>query len=292
MSAIQQIRDNVNKMLDTLDPQSPISATVVFKVKAEEERTMKKNLETLSKATLKLPGVVVFIYKRHRPFKGEPGENPKAVEYLIFEDWETVEQFRAQWNSKHLHKFQDGVFELLTESPDVTFYKGYSGDSGDGSGAVQLQQTGQTRCYDTSGEKIDCEGTGQDGDYRAGEPLPDPRFTDNDDGTVTDNLTGLVWLKDANLFGELPSDQAIEYARGLANGQHGLRDGSKPGDWRLPNVNELQSLYLNNASGAALQPEHPFVNSSLPTTGRPRRSRPSRRSAGTSPRPSARRSST
>ena len=31
---------------------------------------------------------------------------------------------------------------------------------------------------------------------------PSPRFTDNNDGTVTDNLTGLVWLKNANLFGE------------------------------------------------------------------------------------------
>ncbi|HVF44369.1 MAG TPA: DUF1566 domain-containing protein [Pyrinomonadaceae bacterium] len=265
MSAIQQIRDSVNKMLDTLDPQSPISATVVFKVKAGEEKTIRKNLETLSKATLKLPGVVVFIYKRHRPFEGEPGENPAAVEYLIFEDWETVEQFRAQWNSKHLHKFQDGVFDLLTEPPDVTFYEGYSGAApghgGSGSAAVQLQQTGQTRCYDTGGDTVDCDGTGQDGAYRAGEPLPDPRFTDNNDGTVTDNLTGLVWLRDANLFGEVPRDQAIQYARGLADGQHGLKDGSKPGDWRLPNVNELQSLmYLGNSSGAALQPGHPFEN--------------------------------
>jgi hypothetical protein len=27
---------------------------------------------------------------------------------------------------------------------------------------------------------------------------PNPRFTDNSDGTVTDNLTGLIWLKNAN----------------------------------------------------------------------------------------------
>ncbi len=29
-------------------------------------------------------------------------------------------------------------------------------------------------------------------------PWPDPSFTDRGDGTVKDNLTGLIWLKDAN----------------------------------------------------------------------------------------------
>lgn len=28
-----------------------------------------------------------------------------------------------------------------------------------------------------------------------------PRFTDNADGTVTDNQAGLIWLKDADCFG-------------------------------------------------------------------------------------------
>ena len=41
-------------------------------------------------------------------------------------------------------------------------------------------------------------GTGHDGDYQMGVPWPDPRFTDNEDGTVTDNLTGLIWLEDAD----------------------------------------------------------------------------------------------
>ena len=37
-----------------------------------------------------------------------------------------------------------------------------------------------------------------DGYYQKGMVWPAPRFTDNSDGTVTDNLTGLIWLKDAN----------------------------------------------------------------------------------------------
>src|SRR5262245_34242284 len=55
--------------------------------------------------------------------------------------------------------------------------------------------------------------TGQDGDKQAGVPFPCPRFTDNRDGTVTDNLTGLVWLKNANPFGhDVSWSEAIRLA--------------------------------------------------------------------------------
>ncbi|MDR4498241.1 MAG: DUF1566 domain-containing protein [Candidatus Scalindua sp.] len=33
------------------------------------------------------------------------------------------------------------------------------------------------------------------------ESSPDPRFTDNGNGTVTDNRTGLIWLQNANVAG-------------------------------------------------------------------------------------------
>ena len=54
-----------------------------------------------------------------------------------------------------------------------------------------VPKTGQTVSY----------ATGDDGDLQKGVAWPDPRFTDNSDGTVTDNLTGLIWLKNANCFG-------------------------------------------------------------------------------------------
>src|SRR4030066_1260987 len=66
-------------------------------------------------------------------------------------------------------------------------------------GTIQLPQTGQKTCYDTNGVVILCPGTGQDGDIQAGVPWPNPRFIDHGDGTVTDNLSGLMWTKDANL---------------------------------------------------------------------------------------------
>lgn len=43
--------------------------------------------------------------------------------------------------------------------------------------------------------------TGDDGESQKGVAWPNYRFTDNSDGTVTDNLTGLIWLKDAMRFG-------------------------------------------------------------------------------------------
>ena len=40
-----------------------------------------------------------------------------------------------------------------------------------------------------------------DGALKKGVAWPTPRFTDNGNGTVTDNLTKLIWMKNANFFG-------------------------------------------------------------------------------------------
>jgi len=66
--------------------------------------------------------------------------------------------------------------------------------------AVCLPKTGQTKCYNDTSAEIECAGTGQDGEVQAGIQWPDPRFTDRGEGTVLDNLTGLVWAQDANLM--------------------------------------------------------------------------------------------
>lgn len=253
---IQEIRDNVSKMLDGLDQELPISATVVFKVKKESEETFKKNADELTAATRKLEGCNVFVISRHMPYPGEPPNND-AAEYNLYEDWETVRHFRKQWDSEHLKKFQFSVLELLAGPPDLTFYTGWSRTAGE----ALLPKTGQEHCYDIEGETISCEGTGQDGEYQAGVPSPEPRFTDNKNGTVTDNLTGLIWLKNANIFGEVMRDEAIEKARSIESGSCDLSDGSKAGDWRLPNVNELESLLqFDNPSGPAVASPNPFTN--------------------------------
>jgi hypothetical protein len=104
-------------------------------------------------------------------------------------------------------------------------------------GTVQLPQTGQTKCYDSAGVEFHCTGTGQDGEIRAGVQWPEPRFTVGtgaESDCITDNLTGLMWPKNGNLAGKLNWDDAIDYANNLTLCGYS--------DWRLPNINELESL--------------------------------------------------
>ncbi len=127
-------------------------------------------------------------------------------------------------------------------------------------GTISPSNAGHMTCYDTYGNMIPCAGTGHSGNKQAGAVLK-PRFTDNNNGTVTDNLTGLIWLKDANCTGtvggvnkasgRLTWQKALVWSNHLESGRCGLSDGSKPGDWRLPDIHELISLvnkaYINPA---------------------------------------------
>jgi len=133
-----------------------------------------------------------------------------------------------------------------------------------------VEVTGQTQCWDDASPAhvIPCAGTGQDGDIQAGVPFPTPRFRADDNGTVKDNLTGLIWLQQADCFGPRTWIDALEDATTLASGRCGLSDGSVAGAWRLPNVKELQSLIDFGAVNPdaphhpilALPSGHPFTN--------------------------------
>jgi hypothetical protein len=59
------------------------------------------------------------------------------------------------------------------------------------------------------------------------------RFTDNGNGTVTHNLTKLMWQKE-NDNTKRNWDDAITYCEGLSLGGYD--------DWRLPNIEELKSI--------------------------------------------------
>jgi hypothetical protein len=63
----------------------------------------------------------------------------------------------------------------------------YAGDSD----VIPVVKTGLTKSYHTH----------DDGDLKKGVAWPTPRFTKNNNDTVTDNLTGLIWLKNANCAG-------------------------------------------------------------------------------------------
>lgn len=107
----------------------------------------------------------------------------------------------------------------------------YTGSGGTLSAPFPVPKTGQTTSY----------ATGDDGNLRKGVAWPNPRFTDNGNGTVTDNLTGLVWLKNASCTSATWT-VALTWVAALASGSCGLTDGSIAGQWRLPTIKELSSL--------------------------------------------------
>jgi hypothetical protein len=88
---------------------------------------------------------------------------------------------------------------------------------------------------------------------------PDPpcadntnRYVDCGNGTVHDTVTNLIWLKNANCFGQLDYAAAINAAGGLEDGECGLTDGSSPGDWRLPAEAEWQATVKSGCTNPAL----------------------------------------
>jgi len=112
-------------------------------------------------------------------------------------------------------------------------------------------KTGQVNCYDQAGNRVDCDNTGQDGEHRTGMAWPRPRFTDYGDGTILDNLTSLVWTKDAqHVNGTMTWADALAVCNNLDFAGHA--------DWRLPTVRELLSLMDYEQHDPALPQDHPF----------------------------------
>jgi hypothetical protein len=82
-----------------------------------------------------------------------------------------------------------------------------------------------------------CNGTNGTGARAAGPCFDNAnRYVDCGNGTVTDTVTGLIWLKQWDCLGTADWAAGSAAAAGLKDGDcaGGLTDGSSPGDWRLP----------------------------------------------------------
>jgi hypothetical protein len=95
---------------------------------------------------------------------------------------------------------------------------------------------------------------------------PDANFTINNDGTVTHNTTGLVWMRCSlgqNWDGMAcsGSPESFTWANGLQAGNGFEFAGFT--DWRLPNKNELESIVEERCYSPAINvsvfPDTPFA---------------------------------
>jgi len=122
---------------------------------------------------------------------------------------------------------------------------------------ASVPKTGQTSQY----------AAGDDGALQKGATVG-TRFTDNGNGTVTDNRSRLIWLQKANCGGMKRWTDALTFANSLydgwtgddSGGDCGLSDGSIAGQWRLPNRSEFESLLDFSKYNPSLPVGHPFID--------------------------------
>lgn len=118
-----------------------------------------------------------------------------------------------------------------------------------------LISTGQTKCYDSNGKEILCTETGQDGEFSNGIIWPVPRFTVHND-IVLDQLTGLFWIRNANLsVFPMNWQESLDFIKTM-----NLENALGYNDWRLPNRRELRSLMSYQTRLPALPDGHPFYD--------------------------------
>lgn len=110
-----------------------------------------------------------------------------------------------------------------------------------------VPKTGQTTGFATR----------DDGALKMGVASPSTRFTvvgasGDETNQVRDNLTGLIWARDAKIF------SASTWGVGVTNCNTLTYGGTN--DWRLPNIRELNSLVSYDKYGPCIPSGHPFRN--------------------------------
>jgi hypothetical protein len=137
----------------------------------------------------------------------------------------SIEKYYGFWQalSRHLYIRNRLIFCVLFSCLMLSCRKtGVISDNSDTTprSDILIPDTGQTISYTST--------PGEDADF----VINPPSFTDNGDGTVTDNITGLMWQKTDG--GEMTFEKASTYCDELDLGGHT--------DWRLPACNELFSI--------------------------------------------------
>lgn len=118
-------------------------------------------------------------------------------------------------------------------------------------GGYPIVDTKQTEFYSNNGtisEPTEGEAYyGQDASYKGNQAS----YTDNGDGTVTDNVTGLMWQQDPGE--KLTWEEAVEKLETFELGGYT--------DWRLPTIKELYSIVLfSGVTGTSSDTSIPYMD--------------------------------
>ena len=117
-------------------------------------------------------------------------------------------------------------------------------ESGRGVTFAHWPDTGQSICYDNSGQ-IACPGDGENFNGQDAQIQGTDRSYTPNSNTVTDNVTGLEW-QNQDTSSTYTWQEAIDYCENL------VQDGKN--DWHLPTVDELSSLVDASTTNPAITP--------------------------------------
>lgn len=143
--------------------------------------------------------------------------------------------------------------ELITENlPDISGFP--------------IVGTNQTKFFnnttDTTPQSVGDDFYGQNANY----PGNTPSYEDNDDGTVTDMVTGLMWQQsfDHNEDGSIDADDKLSYSD-ILEVVNSTNTGGYD-DWRVPTIKEMYSLIMfsgrdvSTVQGDNTEGLVPFIN--------------------------------
>lgn len=111
-------------------------------------------------------------------------------------------------------------------------------------GKIKLPATGQLKSYTHF----------DDGALKIGVKIPKYRFIINQNGTITDRFTKLIWKRDVSLK-KYKWKEAFQEIQKLNLNKFGGYS-----DWRLPNINECRSLMLYRKKPFKYLEENGFTN--------------------------------
>ncbi len=109
--------------------------------------------------------------------------------------------------------------------------------------ASPIVDTGQTACYDGNGTETACPAVGQTFYGQDAQHTGNvPSYTNNNNGSVTDNVTGLIWQKspDTDGDGDIDADDKLTYDAAGSYCQNLTLANSA--NWQLPDIKQLYSL--------------------------------------------------